>query len=246
MPKPPRLDRRRRPWPRLTQLVGLTRARGQWRIRRRRISFSRLSDHDGSDLLRGEVGGRCQSHPGSIDRGVEPRLTQLVGLTRARGQWRIRRRRISISRLSDHDGSDLLRGEVGGRCQSHPGSIDRGVEQRHALSLRHFRLANGVLYPLAGVAEEFGAAHLDLRGPPGWGAGFLFGDIPVFGGRRWSSGDRGDRRCGRCGATGSSTTAPRFNNCAEGGSFSAADRSGQRPIATFGDIRRHRNRLRFA
>ena len=29
-----------------------------------------------------------------------------------------------------------------------PGSIDRGVEQRHALSLRHFRLANGVLYPL--------------------------------------------------------------------------------------------------
>ena len=34
---------------------------------------------------------------------------------------------------------------------------------------------------LAGVAEEFGAAHLDLRGPPGWGAGFLFGDIPVRG-----------------------------------------------------------------
>ena len=67
-----------------------------------------------------------------------------------------------------------------------------------------------------------------------------------FGGRRWSSGDRSDRRCGRCGATGSSTTAPRFNNCAEGGSFSAADRSGQRPIATFGDIRRHRNQLRFA
>ena len=29
------------------------------------------------------------------------RFTQLVGLTRARGQWRIRRRRISISRLSD-------------------------------------------------------------------------------------------------------------------------------------------------
>ena len=49
------------------------------------------------------------------------------------------------------------------------------------LSLRHFRLANGVLYPLAGVAEESGAAHLDLRGPPGWGAGFLFGDIPVRG-----------------------------------------------------------------
>jgi hypothetical protein len=32
----------RAPW--LTQLVGLTRARGLWRIRRRRISFSRLSD----------------------------------------------------------------------------------------------------------------------------------------------------------------------------------------------------------
>jgi hypothetical protein len=27
---------------------------------------------DGADLLRGEVAGRCQSHPGSIDRGVEP------------------------------------------------------------------------------------------------------------------------------------------------------------------------------
>jgi hypothetical protein len=68
------------------------------------------------------------------------------------------------------------------------------------------------------VAEDFGAAHLDLLGPPGWcsgcwphdgdvagGAGFLFSDIPVRG-RRWSSGDRSDRRCGRCGATGS--TAP--------------------------------------
>ena len=32
---------------------------------------------------------------------MAPRFTQLVGLTRARGQWRIRRRRISISRLSD-------------------------------------------------------------------------------------------------------------------------------------------------
>ena len=33
------------------------------------------------------------------------------------------------------DGSDLLRGEVGGRHQSHPGSIDRGVETlRHALA----------------------------------------------------------------------------------------------------------------
>ena len=41
---------------------------------------------DGADLLRGEVAGRCQSHPGSIDRGVEPRFTQLVGLTRAQGQ----------------------------------------------------------------------------------------------------------------------------------------------------------------
>jgi len=30
-----------------------------------------------------------------------PRLTRLVGLTRARGLWRIRRRLISISRLSD-------------------------------------------------------------------------------------------------------------------------------------------------
>ena len=50
-----------------------------------------------------------------------------------------------------------------------------------AVPLRHFRLANGVLYPLAGVAEKSGAAHLDLRGPPGWGAGFLFGDIPVRG-----------------------------------------------------------------
>ena len=136
--------------------------------------------------------------------------------------------------------------QLPGRCTSAPAASARAGGQRRALSLRHFRLANGVLYPLAGVAEEFGAAHLDLRGPPGWGAGFLFGDIPVFGGRRWSSGDRSDRRCGRCGATGSSTTAPRFNNCAEGESFSAADRSGQRPIATFGDIRRHRNRLRFA
>ena len=66
--------------------------------------------------------------PRLIDRGVEPRLTQLVGLTRARGQWWIRRRWISISRLSDRRRADLLRGEVGGRRQSHPGSIDRGVE----------------------------------------------------------------------------------------------------------------------
>ena len=73
--------------PRFTQLVGLTRARGRWWIWRRRISISRLSDHDGSDPRRGEVGGRCQSHPGSIDGGVGPRFTQLVGLTRARGRW---------------------------------------------------------------------------------------------------------------------------------------------------------------
>jgi hypothetical protein len=32
---------------------------------------------------------------------IGPRLTQLVGLSRARGLWRIRPRRISISRLSD-------------------------------------------------------------------------------------------------------------------------------------------------
>ena len=56
---------------------------------------------DGADLPRGEVGGRCQSHPGSIDRGADPPLIQLVGVTRARGLWWIRRRRISISRLSD-------------------------------------------------------------------------------------------------------------------------------------------------
>ena len=86
--------------PRLTH-VGLTRARGQWRIRCGGFLFRDYQIGDGSDLLRGEVGGRCQSHPGSIDRGVEPRLTQLVGLTRARGQWRIRLRWISISRLSD-------------------------------------------------------------------------------------------------------------------------------------------------
>ena len=116
--------------PRLTQLVGLTRARGRWWIRRRRISISRLSDRDGPDPRRGEVRGRSQSHPGSIDGGVEPRLTQLVGLTRARGRWWIRRRRISISRLSDRDGPDPRRGEVRGRSQSHPGSIDGGVEPR--------------------------------------------------------------------------------------------------------------------
>src|SRR5665213_4422851 len=69
-----------------------------------------------------------------------------------------------------------------GSSTSTPAKFCSGhIEQRHALSLRHFRLANGVLYPLAGVAEESGAAHLDLRGPPGWGAGFLFGDIPVRG-----------------------------------------------------------------
>src|SRR5665213_1401944 len=34
-------------------------------------------------------------------RTGRPWLTQLVGLTRAQGLWRIRRRRISISRLSD-------------------------------------------------------------------------------------------------------------------------------------------------
>ena len=70
-----------------------------------------------------------------------------------------------------------------------------------------------------------------LGGAPG---SFLV--IFRFGGRRWSSGDRSDRRCGRCGATGSSTTAPRFNNCAEGGSFSATVQ--QRPT-THCDIRRH-------
>src|SRR5579872_4247748 len=60
--------------------------------------------------------------------GPVPRLTQLISLTRTRGQWRIRRRRISISRLSDRRRVELLRGEVGGRCQSRPVSIDRGVE----------------------------------------------------------------------------------------------------------------------
>ena len=34
---------------------------------------------DGSDLLRGEVGGRRQSHPGSIDRGVEPWWPRSLG-----------------------------------------------------------------------------------------------------------------------------------------------------------------------
>ena len=93
--------------PRFTQLVGLTRARGQWRI-------SAAADFYFA-IIRSATGRR-------------PRFTQLVGLTRARGRWWIRRRRISISRLSDHDGSDPRRGEVGGRCQSHPGSIDGGVE----------------------------------------------------------------------------------------------------------------------
>ncbi len=87
------------------------------------------------------------------------------------------------------------------------------------LSLRHFRAGEMVFFiPWRVVAEDSGAAHLDLLGPPGWcsgcwphdgdvagGAGFLLSDIPVRG-RRWSSGDRSDRRCGRCGATGS--TAP--------------------------------------
>ena len=95
--------------PRFTQLVGLTRARGQWRIRRRRISISRLSDRR---------------------RGGGPGLLNWLASRAREGGGGFRRRRISISRLSDHDGSDPRRGEVGGRCQSHPGSIDGGVEPR--------------------------------------------------------------------------------------------------------------------
>ena len=34
--------------------------------------FAIIRSATGLDLLRGEVGGRRQSHPGSIDRGVEP------------------------------------------------------------------------------------------------------------------------------------------------------------------------------
>jgi hypothetical protein len=93
-------------------------------------------------------------------------------------------------------------------------STDSG-NLRRALSPT-FRAGEMVFFiPWRVVAEDSGAAHLDLLGPPGWcggcwphdgdvtgGAGFLFSDIPVRG-RRWSSGDRSDRRCGRCGATGS-------------------------------------------
>jgi hypothetical protein len=46
--------------------------------------------------------GKRQRHASTGDLTSSlPRLTQLVGVTRARGQWRIRPRRISISRLSD-------------------------------------------------------------------------------------------------------------------------------------------------
>ena len=70
--------------PRFTQLVGLTRARGQWRIGRGGFLFRDYQIGDEADPRRGEIGGRRQSHPGSIDGGVESPFTLIAVLTRAR------------------------------------------------------------------------------------------------------------------------------------------------------------------
>ena len=81
-----------------------------------------------------------------------------------------------------------------------------GASLRRALSPT-FPAGEMVFFiPWRVVAEDSGAAHLDLLGPAGWrsgcwphdgdvagGAGFLFSDIPVRG-RRWRSGGRRDRR----------------------------------------------------
>ena len=93
--------------PRFTQLVGLTRARGQWRIRRRRISISRLSDRrrGGGPGLLNWLASRAREGGGGFGGGG-----------------------FLFRDYQIDDGSDPRRGEVGGRCQSHPGSIDGGVE----------------------------------------------------------------------------------------------------------------------
>jgi len=46
----------------------------------------------------GDLRGRRAQHPDRDCALMAPRLTQLVGLTRAQGLWRIRLRRISFSR----------------------------------------------------------------------------------------------------------------------------------------------------
>ena len=62
---------------------------------------------------------------------MAPRLTQLVGLTRARGQWRNRWRRISISRLSDRrrGGPAVVRK---GMMPSHPAAPVNSIGWPHA------------------------------------------------------------------------------------------------------------------
>ena len=72
MPTPPRLDRRRRRAPGLPNWLASRAREGSGGFGRGGFLFRDYQIGDGADLLRGEIGGRCQSHPGSIDRGVEP------------------------------------------------------------------------------------------------------------------------------------------------------------------------------
>ena len=79
MPKPPRLDRRRRRAPGLLNWLASRAREGSGGFGGGGFLFRDYQIGDGSDLLRGEVGGRCQSHPGSIDRGVEPWWPRSLG-----------------------------------------------------------------------------------------------------------------------------------------------------------------------
>ena len=85
MPKPPRLDRARRSAP--VNSIGWphARARAVADFGGGGFLFRDYQIGDGADLLRGEVGGRCQSHPGSIDRGVESPVNS-IGWPHARAR----------------------------------------------------------------------------------------------------------------------------------------------------------------
>jgi hypothetical protein len=52
------------------------------------------------------------------------------------------------------DGSELLRGEVGGRRQSRPGSIDGGVVSSFTLIARHSRAREALMMAGAGGATR--------------------------------------------------------------------------------------------
>ena len=94
-------------------------------------------------------------------------------------------------------GLDLLRGEVAGRCQSHPGSIDRGVEPPLVLLAAKPRVRERAAAITAAAITAIDL--LDLLAPAVWrGAGGAPSPIVLFGeildrGERWRPG--GDRRC---------------------------------------------------